>query len=148
MPVVTSPTSSPSYAWRDLQFAPPAGLEDTTLVTFASADGSFNLNVSRDALVGSVEAYARAEENALKAQRPKGYVLDDVKGVPAAGDVPATAIHTRSLAAGDGQTVLQIQSFVAVSSAVVAIVTVTGRPARRNAMQDAMSSVVSSLRRT
>lgn len=134
--------STPVYAWRDLRFSVPAGWRDDTLVTLTAPGAGLNLTVSRDALAGDLLAWARAQENAIAAQRPAGYRAVSLEKT-AIG--PHTAVVAeRELVDGGKAPLVQRQAFVAAGGEVV-IVTATARRAERAAAVAAVDTLVSTL---
>ena len=134
--------TAPVYAWRDLRFSVPPGWRDDTLVTLTAPGAGLNLTVSRDVLAGDLLAWARAQENALAAQRPAGYRAVSLEKV-VIGD-HAAVVAERELGDGNKAPLVQRQAFVSVGGEVV-IVTATARRAERAAAAAAVDGVVSSL---
>lgn len=126
-----------AYAWRELRFTVPKGLDDDTLVAFRGAGHS--LTVARDQLAGTLEAYARTQEQAVAAQRLPSYVADGPKLVDKA------YVVDRTFADAQGGKVFQRQAFVALGK-VVAIVTATAREAAVEKAKKSVVDVVQSLR--
>ncbi len=109
------------YAWRDLRFEAPPGLEDDTLITFAAPDGSHNVTVTRDALSGPLDAYARAQEAALAARA----ATKDMRLQSLDVDGRVVVIVDRTLPQKRGAALVQRQVFVNPAAGVVAVVTST-----------------------
>jgi hypothetical protein len=126
------------YAWRELRFTVPKGLDDDTLVAFRGAGHS--LTIARDALTGTIDAYARTQEQAVAAQRLPSYVADGPKVL----DGTKAYLVDRTFADAQGAKVFQRQAFVALGK-VVAIVTATARNAAIEKAKKSVVDVVQSL---
>lgn len=133
---MTDPVHPDAYAWRELRFTVPKGLDDDTLVAFRGAGHS--LTIARDKLAGTLDAYARTQEQAVAAQRLPAYVAD---GPKAMGDAH---VVDRTFADAQGGKVFQRQAFVALGS-IVAIVTATARDAAIEKAKKNVVDVVQSL---
>ena len=134
--------STPVYVWRDLRFSAPAGWRDDTLVTLTAPGAALNLTVARDALAGDLLGWARAQENAIAAQRPAGYRAVSLETTAIGGH--AAVVVERELVDGNKAPLVQRQAFVAAGGEVV-IVTATARRAERAAAAAAVDGLVSSL---
>jgi hypothetical protein len=128
--------TDPVYAWRELRFTLPAGLDDDTLLAFRGAGHS--LTIARDALPGALDAYARTQEQAVAAQRLPSYVAEGPKTLERA------FVVDRTFADAQGGKVFQRQAFVALGK-VVAIVTATARDAAVERAKKTVVDVVQSL---
>jgi len=135
--------TDPVYAWRGLRFVAPAGWRDDTLVTLTGPGATMNLTVSQDTLSGPVDAYARAQEAAVAAQRLAGYRAQAPQKVRV-GTVDAVVCE-RELHDARGQPLVQRQAFVVVVAGTVVIVTATARATDKAAASAALDGVVSSL---
>ena len=128
------------YAWRDVRFTLPAGLEDETVLTFRGAN--YSLTLTRDVLAGvALEDWARGQERAMAQQNLAAYVAEGPKlldGVPAG--MKALVVDRRF---GDqsGQPVFQRQCFVALGGAVAIVTTTSREPASAKAKQAALALV-------
>lgn len=134
------------YAWRDVRFTLPAGHADDTLLTFRGA--SHSLTVARDGLGGAtLEAWAKAQEQALAQQKLQNYVVDGPKplAVAAAGPGTKALVVDRRFSDAAGQLVFQRQCYVAIGSGV-AIVTATSREPAIDQAKKAAADVVQTLR--
>jgi hypothetical protein len=134
--------TSSSYTWRHLRFTAPPGWRDDTLVTFTAPDASMNVTVSSEPLAGDLSTWARAQEAALAAQRPKGYRPISLDKTTIGTHVAVVA--DRELGEPSRGPLFQRQAFVALGGDVV-IVTATASRADRERAIDAVALVVSSL---
>jgi hypothetical protein len=130
-----------SYAWRDLRFDLPAGLDDDTLVTFTAPDGSHNVTLTRDALPGPLDAYARAQEQALAARTTtkdtRVHALD-------LGGRSAVVVD-RVLPQKRGEALVQRQLFVSPAPGIVAVVTSTSTASSSSRAHEAALALARSL---
>ena len=138
------PRSGKIYAWRDLRFELPAGVVDDTLLAFKGT--AFSLTVGRDALAGvSLEAWARAQEQAMAAQKLTAYASEAPRPLEAAAGAKAVVVDRRFNDAA-GSKVFQRQAFVVVgASSSVFIVTGTSREPASEQAKQAVVDVVKTL---
>jgi hypothetical protein len=99
-----------------------------------------NLTLTREALAGTVDAYARAQESALAAQRVPGY--RHIGTAPIAGR--EGVVTDRELHDGKKRSLAQRQAFMKVGATVV-VITGTGPSSEQGAVRAAVDAVVSSL---
>jgi hypothetical protein len=110
-----------------------------------------NLTVTRDRLSGSLDAYAKAQEAAVAAQRVPGYKAQPMS-TERHGAVDVVVCE-RQLSDGKGNALVQLQAFAAVggkgtgtgTGTEIVLVTATGAKATRSALHDALRSVLASL---
>jgi len=99
-----------------------------------------NLTLMREAVAGTVDAYARSQESALAAQRLAGYRHTGT--APIAGKDGVVA--DRELKDSKQRLLVQRQAFLKVDATIV-VVTGTAPAAETAAMRAAVDAVVSSL---
>jgi hypothetical protein len=136
------------YLWRDLRFELPAGVVDDTLLAFKAPSAAFSLTVGRDLLGGqTLEAWARAQEQAMAAQKLAGYVGESPRSLEAPEGTKAVVVDRR-FTDGAGLKLFQRQAFVAVGAAVVVVVTGAARDPATEQAKKAVVDVVATLRRS
>jgi len=136
---LVSNQTSRGYFWRDLRFDVPAGFDDDSVLTFQAA-GAVSLTVARDVLAGSVDAYARDQEQAFKATKPAGYRVEGPRALDGIGAVVDRRFDD------PGGPVVQRQAFVAGAKGVVVIVTGTARATAGDAAKKAVVDLVQTLK--
>ncbi|MDP2342407.1 MAG: DcrB-related protein [Deltaproteobacteria bacterium] len=134
------------YLWRDLRFELPAGVVDDTLLAFKGPAAAFSLTVARELLGAStLELWARAQEQAMGAQKLPAYVGEAPRPLPAPEGAKAVVVDRR-FNDGSGSKLFQRQAFVALGP-TVAIVTATSRDPAAEQAKQAVVDVVNTLRR-
>lgn len=126
------------YLWRDLRFDLPPGFDDDSVLTFSHA-GVVSLTVTKDFLVGTVDAYARAQEQAFAATKQKNYRAEAPKSEGGA------VVVDRAFDDATGA-VAQRQAFKQGGKGVVVVVTGTARAAHADKAKKAVADVVQSLK--
>ena len=126
------------YLWRDLRFELPQGFDDDSVLTFSHA-GVVSLTVTKDSLTGTVEAYARAQEQAFAQTKQKNYKADAPKAEAGA------VVVDRAFDDASGF-VVQRQAFKQGGKGVVVVVTGTARAAHADKAKKAVVDVVQSLK--
>ncbi len=135
--------SRPNYTVHHLasqkavRFAVPAGFVDDSILRFRLGD-SVSVTVATDALGGTLEAYAKEQEAAMRAQRFAGYSAEGLRVVD------GVVCVDRSFDDGKGQ-VTQRQAFASGGKGVVVVVTASARPAHQAKAQQAVFAIVQSL---
>lgn len=137
---IVSNQTSRGYFWRDLRFDVPAGFDDDSVLTFQAA-GAVSLTVARDALTGTVDAYAREQEQAFKATKRAGYTAEGPRAVEG---IRGAVVDRRF--DDPGGAVVQRQAFVAGAKGVVVIVTGTARATAGDAAKKAVVDLVQTLK--
>lgn len=125
------------YLWRDLRFDLPQGFDDDSVLSF-SHGGVVSLTVTRDVLTGTVEAYARAQEQAVAQTKQKNYSADGPRAEAGA------VVVDRKFDDPTGS-VVQRQAYKQGGKGVVVVVTGTARAAHADKAKKAVVDVVQSL---